>query len=347
MKRTWLNSVAALLAVTFGTVGTALAHGGGGGGGHGGGGHSFGGGSSGPARSISSNMVRPANFNAPVHNNVSPLKVATPANGANVSPLKVGSTNGAGSIKPSGPITSTHPGDNLKVGTGLQNAGNGKLKLPPGSIGPGGAGKGPVAGGGGAGVGGQPGGGSGGSGGGNSGNCHKGGFPIVIGCLPCTGFYGGYYPPVYTQPVYVQPAVVQVTTPVTVNETAADSLAANTAADTTTAVAATTTEAPAEAGNKLPQVPVGSTLTLQSKDLGHANGQVLLVMDKMTMGMQINEWSNDYATATLPLIGVTGRTESEIVLVKADGHAASSVKVELVPAQQQAAATTDSVASVR
>jgi hypothetical protein len=327
MKRSWINAVATLLAVVFGTAGTALAgHGGGGGGGHSGGG--------GSARSFSGgsgNVVRQSSFNAPVHNNVSPLKV--------------GSSAGAGSIKPTGPVSPTHtinPG-NLKVGTGSQTAGNGKLKLPPGSIGPGGAGKGPVAGtGGGAGGGGQPGGGSGGSGGGNNGNCHKGCFPpIVIGCLPCGGYYGGYYPPVYTQPVYTQPAVVEVTN--VINEVPAPVAAT---AATTIESPATTTEAPAAAGSKFPQVPVGSTLTLQAKDLGHANGQVLLVMDKLTMGMQINEWSNDYATATLPLIGVTGRTESEIVVVKADGHAASSVKVELVPAQQQAAATAESVASV-
>jgi hypothetical protein len=58
-------------------------------------------------------------------------------------------------------------------------------------------------------------------------------------------------------------------------------------------------------------------------------------MDKVTLGVQVNEWNNDYATATLPLVGITGLTKSEIVLVRADGHPASSVKVELVPAQPQ------------
>ena len=90
--------------------------------------------------------------------------------------------------------------------------------------------------------------------------------------------------------------------------------------------------APATAG-KLPQVPVGSTLKLQGKAAGQQAGQVLLVLDTVTIGVQVNEWTDDYATATLPLLGVTGLTKSGVVLVKADGQAASKVDVSLVPAQ--------------
>jgi hypothetical protein len=77
-------------------------------------------------------------------------------------------------------------------------------------------------------------------------------------------------------------------------------------------------------------------VTLQAKDLG-PTGQVVLVMDdKVTLGVPVDEWTNDFATATLPLVGVTGLTKSEIVLVRADGKPASSVQVDLVPAQPDA-----------
>ena len=51
--------------------------------------------------------------------------------------------------------------------------------------------------------------------------------------------------------------------------------------------------------------------------------------------MSLSAWNNDYASATLPVLGVAGGTPSEIVLVRADGQPASSVKVELIPAPPQ------------
>ncbi|HMC11320.1 MAG TPA: hypothetical protein VKH44_08520, partial [Pirellulaceae bacterium] len=154
------------------------------------------------------------------------------------------------------------------------------------------------------------------------GNCNPGCKPwwppIMLGCVPCGGYYGGcYYPPVYTQTV-----VVPATTSLVVTE------------------APLTTVATVE---KLPQVPVGSTLTLSAKDLG-VKGQTLLMIDKLILGVQIDEWTNDHATVTLPMLNVTGPTKAEIVLVKADGNAASNVKVELVPAPVKP--TSEAVAGV-
>ena len=51
--------------------------------------------------------------------------------------------------------------------------------------------------------------------------------------------------------------------------------------------------------------------------------------------MQVDDWSNDHATVTLPALGISGPTKAEIVLVKADGYAASKVKVELIPVPSQ------------
>ena len=51
------------------------------------------------------------------------------------------------------------------------------------------------------------------------------------------------------------------------------------------------------------------------------------------LGMQVNEWTAGKVTATLPTVGLAGPTKAEIILVKADGQIASSIKVELIPAQ--------------
>jgi hypothetical protein len=248
------------------------------------------------------------------------------------------------------PIVATPPGSIGPIGPGKPGSGGGGklppiVTTPPGSIGPVGPGK-PGSGGSGGGTtgGGATGGGMGGGGTGGTtgtGHGHHGGVvPIVLGLLPIGGgfgggYSGGYYPPVYTQPVAVPVSTpVAVTTPVA--DPAADAVAVA-PTDTTTAVAAAkpvVESSPALTAGNLPQVPVGSTLKLQGKDLGSKTGQVLLVLDTVTIGVPVNEWNDDYATATLPLLGVTGLTKSEIVLVKADGQAASKVDVALVPAQQ-------------
>jgi hypothetical protein len=104
------------------------------------------------------------------------------------------------------------------------------------------------------------------------------------------------------------------------------------------------TEIPAE---KLPQVPVGSTLALQAKDLGETQGQVLMIVDKLTLGVQVDEWASEHAIATLPKIGITQPTKAELVVLRADGQAASSVKVELVAAETERATDLAAVAELR
>src|SRR6476619_2557146 len=101
MTRFWMNSVAAIAFVVFGTVaGTASAHHGGGGGGGGG----FGGGNSGGG-------MRQAAFHGPI-NNSAPIKVGNPTGG--VSPIKPTFPSGpivSGPIKPlpTGPIGPIKP----------------------------------------------------------------------------------------------------------------------------------------------------------------------------------------------------------------------------------------------
>jgi hypothetical protein len=188
------------------------------------------------------------------------------------------------------------------------------------------------------------GGGGGGTGGGHGGH-HKHCWPtIVLGCRPCTGTYGGVYcPPVYTTPIYTQPAVVPVATPVVVASastetepaTSAVAVSETTSTPSDSEDAAASSTPPAEAAEKLPQVPAGSTLALQAKDLGTTKGQVLLVIDKLSLTVQIDEWAPEHTIATLPQLGITSPTKAELVVVRADGKAANSVKVELIAAQAE------------
>jgi hypothetical protein len=194
-----------------------------------------------------------------------------------------------------------------------------------------------------------PGGGNGGSGTGNgNGHHHRTHWPtIILGCLPCTGTVvgGTYCPPLYAQPVVfptATPVVVSSAAPIASASLATDVAAASAeVAVEPAATTDTTTTDPATATERLPKVPVGSTLALQAKDLGEKTGQVLLVIDKLTLGVQIDEWAAEHTIATLPELGITQPTPAELVVVRADGQPASSVKVELVAAKSETATLAD------
>lgn len=231
------------------------------------------------------NTVRNGSFNGTITNNLHPIN-------NNLKPIKIDPTFSRGPIT-SGkistvPLHTIKPMGGSSGGSSSTPTTNGKIFCPP------------------------------------NGNCHIGCKPcwppIILGCGPCHGYYGGcYYPPVYT---YTETIIVPTSTTVVVTEPKL------------------TTVASVE---NLPQVPVGSTLTLNGKDLG-AKGQTLLMIDKLILGVQIDDWASDHATVTLPMLNISGPTKAEIVLVKADGYAASNVKVELVPAP--AKPTSEAVAEV-
>ena len=148
--------------------------------------------------------------------------------------------------------------------------------------------------------------------------CLPGCFPgCKPGCFPWWwspfwgSCYSSCYPCYYYPTYYVEPIVIPVTT---------------VAADSVAPVAGVVED-------KLMQVPVGATLTLQASNLGDKAGQVILQIDKISLPAQVSEWKNDSVTATLPMIGLNGNVKAEIMLVKPDGSLGSSVKVELIPAQ--------------
>jgi hypothetical protein len=142
-------------------------------------------------------------------------------------------------------------------------------------------------------------------------NIHCG--PIKVGCKPwwndCHHFQHNHcYKPSY--PVCSQTIVVQV--PVVVD--------------------------PVAVVQPSMQVPVGSTLTLQSLGLGDAAGQVMLQVDKIAIPAMVNEWTPNAVTTTLPMLGLSSPVIADIVLVRADGTVANSIKVELINALPQTAA---------
>jgi hypothetical protein len=131
--------------------------------------------------------------------------------------------------------------------------------------------------------------------------------PIVSTyCKPC-------YPVVYTQPITVH---MPVATPVAVP------------------VTPVTPDAPA-AEEPLMKVPVGATLVLQTPGLGDSAGQVMIQMDKLAIPAMVNEWKPDAVTTTLPMFSLASPVTAEIVMVKADGTVANTLKVELINAQPQ------------
>jgi hypothetical protein len=152
-------------------------------------------------------------------------------------------------------------------------------------------------------------GGGNGNGNGNSQNSIKCG-PIKIGCKPWWSdchHHDHCYKPCY--PVCSHPIIVQV--PVVVEQVAVVQPSM--------------------------QVPVGSTLTLQSLGLGDVAGQVMLQVDRIAIPAMVNEWRPDAVTTTLPMLGLSGQVIADIVIVRADGTVANSIKVELINAQPQAA----------
>jgi hypothetical protein len=89
---------------------------------------------------------------------------------------------------------------------------------------------------------------------------------------------------------------------------------------------------------RLVQVPVGSTITMQALGLGDVAGRMILVMDKVSLESQIVDWKLEGVTATLPMFDLAAPVPAELVIVKGDGQPATSMKIELIPAQPAAAA---------
>jgi len=174
------------------------------------------------------------------------------------------------------------------------------------------------------------------------GHCHKHWCrpPIVI-CLP------GYVPPCETIVTEIVEVPVTVATPVATTPAApaAEAKAPEPAAvdELGKAVAqeAKATEADKATQSKLPQVPVGATITLAGKDLGDKAGQVLVNVNQVVMSAEVVKWESAAATVAMPRIGLAAATKAQLQLLLADGKLANSVEIELIPAEATASPKTD------
>jgi hypothetical protein len=92
---------------------------------------------------------------------------------------------------------------------------------------------------------------------------------------------------------------------------------------------------------KLPQVPVGATITLAGKDLGAKAGQVLVSVNQVVLPAEVVKWEVAAATVSMPRIGLAAATKAQLQVVLADGKVANTVDVELVPAEATTRPATD------
>lgn len=253
-----------------------------------------------------------------------------------------------------------------KLPPGKTGGGNSGGSGTPGGGGTGSPGSGGANGGGSSGNSGNGGGGNGGGTGGGKapGTPHHPCPPIVIGCGPFGG-WGGWVPPLPCGPVVVTPApevvVVTVPQPTEMPTSPQPTVPPSTPQESGSVPSPqSATEPPAQpapsgpvevngdgatpasplpASDRLLRVPVGATLTLQSPDLGTETGRLVLLVDKLALDATIQAWSQTQTTATLPALGIAEPLRALLVLVRADGRPASSVQLELMPADWQPSPT--------
>jgi hypothetical protein len=88
---------------------------------------------------------------------------------------------------------------------------------------------------------------------------------------------------------------------------------------------------PAPPKPELTAVPIGSTLTLPGNFLGEIPGHVFLVMNEVKLPAQINNWTPNGVTITLPPMALKAPTPARIDLILPHGGLAHKVPILLTP----------------
>lgn len=164
---------------------------------------------------------------------------------------------------------------------------------------------------------------------------HHHGFCFTLPLLPC--------PPVIREEVVVVeqvvvPAAPQAPAAPTASEPATDA-AADEASKQAAADAAEKALDKAQAADKLPAVPVGSTLTLEGQNLGEKQGKVSLQIGRLSLPTTMVRWDGKSTTITLPEVGLSEATTAQIHVFTAESKLVSSLAVQLVPESAADAAT--------
>ena len=92
--------------------------------------------------------------------------------------------------------------------------------------------------------------------------------------------------------------------------------------------------APAQAvAPQLPQVPVGSKLTLSGQDFGEVAGSVQVHVGQIQLNATVVNWSETTAVVQMPELQLATSTVAELIVASQDGRELERTTIELVAAQ--------------
>jgi hypothetical protein len=82
----------------------------------------------------------------------------------------------------------------------------------------------------------------------------------------------------------------------------------------------------------LPSVAIGSVVTLDGRSLGNDRGAVRLIIDGMSLPVEVLEWNANMVKIQLPQFELTRPRKAEIEVQRSHGSLSSRTTVELTPA---------------
>jgi hypothetical protein len=85
----------------------------------------------------------------------------------------------------------------------------------------------------------------------------------------------------------------------------------------------------------LPEVRAGATYNLSSKNLGNSEGHVVILVNELYLNTSVNQWSNDGATVTLPLVGMVKPQRAALLMMSSEGELVESIDVMFLPATKE------------
>jgi hypothetical protein len=85
----------------------------------------------------------------------------------------------------------------------------------------------------------------------------------------------------------------------------------------------------------LPEVRAGTTYTLSSENLGNTEGHVVILVNELYMNTTVDQWSDDAATVTLPLVGMVKPQRAALLMMNSNGELVESIDVMFLPAKKE------------
>ncbi|MEO2022679.1 MAG: hypothetical protein ABGX05_12735, partial [Pirellulaceae bacterium] len=85
----------------------------------------------------------------------------------------------------------------------------------------------------------------------------------------------------------------------------------------------------------LPEVRAGTTYNLSSENLGNTEGHVVIHVNELYLNTTVDQWSNDAATVTLPLVGMVKPQRAALLMMNSKGELVESIDVMFLPAKKE------------